>query len=141
MARKISAEEILESTLPDAEEVLRLQREAAEQFTGSTQEWSARITEINEEMMAFMRKRAESNQALLESMIGCRNAEELGRLHSDWMQGAISDYSAEMQRVMELYTNSLLLPLQAAGSATAKTAKATSGKSGTRPPAKKRPAA
>lgn len=137
MAKKTSPEDILNAPLPDADELLRLQREAAEQFTSSMQEWSSRIAEINQEMVEFMQKRAETNQGMLESLIECRDAEALSQLHSDWMRSAISDYTKEMQRAMELYTHSLLLPLQAVS----KAAKASDDKPGKARRTKKRPAA
>ncbi len=137
MARKISPEEFLDNPLPDAEELLRLQREAAETFTGSMQEWSERVTEINQEMMSFMQRRTDSNQAMLESLLECRDAEGFSRLHSDWMQSAISDYSEEMQRIMALYTQSLMLPIQAVS----KAVDSAEPKAAKKPAAKKRPAA
>src|SRR3954452_4837393 len=69
--------------------------------------WFAATTESQREMMGFASMRLEKDGEALREMMACKSLADVTATQSRWIEETLRDYTAEMTKVMSIYTKSL----------------------------------
>jgi hypothetical protein len=64
----------------------------------------ATLAESQREMFDFVRMRLEKDSDAARKVVACRNWTEAVEAQTQWAQEMVQDYTAEMTRMMSLYT-------------------------------------
>ncbi|MBA5777073.1 phasin family protein [Stappia sp. F7233] len=70
-----------------------------------------------EEIADFANRRLHADLDLQRSMVRCKSANELAKLHQDWATSTLSDFAAEAEKLSEILGQAALTGMQAAGQA------------------------
>jgi hypothetical protein len=62
------------------------------------------MAESQRELIDFFKMRVEKDGDTVRKAIGCRNLTDAFEVQSRWAQEMIQDYSAEMTRMLSIYT-------------------------------------
>jgi len=70
----------------------------------AAERWIATSTECHREMIGFVSMRLEKDNETFREIIGCKNLADVTAVQSRWMEETLSDYSAEMSKLMAIYS-------------------------------------
>jgi len=73
-------------------------------LTKAAEQWVAASAECHREMIEFVSKRLEKDSETFRAIMGCKNLADVTAVQSRWMEETLSDYNAEMSKLMAIYT-------------------------------------
>lgn len=72
----------------------------------AAERWIATSAECHREMIGFVSMRLEKDSEAFREIMGCKNLADVTAAQSRWVEETLSDYNAEMSKIMAIYTRS-----------------------------------